>query len=206
LTLDVQPEVLISVEVAHFIYMQNQRLTATAGSQHSVAAISSAVMSRYFTSALDLSADGVREVIASMIGRLRRKLAENMSPDQASDLYELLSEPDQEAFARNLLASGRALTDATSVVRSGEFIDLVEPTALVGLCKARPELLSESLATSSVDGGGIAIAASVAQRLAGDVIRGLEDCANFLDAVNPAGSLTKRTKASLEYVNAQLDL
>jgi RNA polymerase subunit RPABC4/transcription elongation factor Spt4 len=204
---DVKMEALIASEIAHFVYMQNQRLAATSRGQHSVAALTSAVITRYYRAELDLSAEGLREAITGTMTAIRRRLAQNLRVGEGEDLYSELSDAHQEAFARNLLASGRSLTDAPTVVASGEFIDLVEPAALVRLFEMRPDLLAEALATSSHDGAvGVAIAESVARQLARDIARGLEDCADYLVVVNPSEPLSKKAKAALEYVRSKLEL
>ena len=142
---DVKPEVVVATEVAHFIYMQNQRLAGSHHGEHSVAAISAAIVTRYYGRSLDLSAEGLREEISEVTTNLRRRLAESLPPRSGEDLYESLSESDQEAFARNLLASGRPLTEATAVVASGEFIDLVEASALVRLFQFKPDSFRKTL-------------------------------------------------------------
>jgi ribosomal protein L40E len=203
---DVRPEALIAAEVAHTIYIQNQRLAAESGGQHSVAAISSAIIRASYRSQLDLSADGLRESINALVAGLRRKIAATLASGESSSLYDELSADDQAAFARNLLASGRQLVDAGELVDSGEFIDLLEPSALVRISAAHPELLIDRASTPDVGPIDASIAESLTRQLARDVTRGLEDCVDFLGAVNPSEGFARKAKASLEYIETKLDL
>ena len=128
---DVRPEALIAAEVAHYVYMLNQRLAASSNGHHSVSVIASAIMSNYYRDQLDLSPESLREAIGETISALRRRLAEGLMPGDPENFFNDLEEADQKAFAENLVASGRPLTEVERVVTSGEFIDFLDPAALV---------------------------------------------------------------------------
>ena len=187
-SLDTRIEVFVAAEIAQFVYTQNQRLSGTSPG-HSISNLTSCLLADYFDEALDISPEHVKSQIDEAFAALRRRLAENLGAADASQLYEQLSADQQAAFADNLIANGRALTEADEVIESGEFLDFIETDALVALFATRPELFAS--APGEPTSGGTALGEAVKgkfQRLVGS---SLEECSDYLNARSPSPAVTR---------------
>lgn len=201
--LDVRVEALLAAEIAHFIYTQNQRLVGVSPS-HSVSFLASSILAEYFDDQMDVSPERIREETFALFTALRRRIAEALSADLAAELYDLLDTGHQEAFATNLIAGGRTLAEADAVIASGEYLDFLEPAAIVSLFVQRPDVM---LSLPSGDGASTtALNLALESKVARSIATALEECSDYLDVVNPSPTLARRVRSSLEHLRTHLTL
>ncbi len=199
--LALRPEEAVATEAAQYLF--NLHVELQGRRAHSIGNLASLILLRIWGELLVATPEKVR----AAIGALFREIPDRLEPyPGAADFYAELNEHEQLELAEALVSSG-VLPKLSELISSGGFLAYVSPRVLAKYFRHSPErwfgaVFVESLPLES-EVGSVA-ARSIREQLVEVYGRCLEDCASYLRIRTEDRTITRRVRASLEYLEAKM--
>lgn len=207
----IRAEQLIAAEVAMYVFESYRRLSAPQyQGQHSLTNLEWGVLNKYFSDRLKESDDQLRDDLRQFFTTTQERLV-SLIGDQASEVYDELSDEQRRQLVENMLARGLDISKLGEMKLLGGFLRYVDAEAVVLMLRRWPEIFFDKGVWdepyASISGLSPQVVAALQKRTLSVYLNCLEDAAFFLryrtvDNIDPTG--TQRCRASLEYLQKKL--
>lgn len=199
--LGVQPEEVIAIEAAQYLY--NLRTDLIGRPAHSVGNIATQILAEVWGDQLATGPEKISELIQSLFKKIAERLEFNAD---AADFFDDLDQFEQRDLADRLISSG--LLDQLSELRtSGGYLQHCGPGVLAKFFSRKPDrwfgsVWNDHLADPKIVGD--AAAESSRQQMVGVYSRCMEDCAAYIRYHYTDPLIMARASASLRYLETRL--
>ena len=133
------PEQILAYEVAQYIFTLNQGLASKYPGVHSISNIATAILTKYWSERLDRSDAETARKTSDLIQRIKERLEATIG-DNGEDVYKSLNEKETERLIVEILNRKKDPADLKDMIKSGELVRYMSPTAILSTLKRYPQL------------------------------------------------------------------
>jgi len=203
-SLQVRPEHVVASELAHLKYAKNAGLAGGRyKAAHTLTAIESGILEKYWSDALSDSTENVQKDIFSMLDEIRAKLP-GIFQKEAEDVYSDLSEQDEMDMIKRMREMGEDISSISNLKSSGGFLMYISPETILSLLKSHTGLFFDGSVFNepykNIPDVADANLSAIQSEVRKTHINCFEDCVSFLGYTNPGQIIVRRARASYEFL------
>lgn len=189
----VSPEFLLSVEAAN--YFRSRYGEMVQSFTHSVSALSSLLLTDFWAEQTSATAEQLNSTLSAFF----EDIAERLTGSESATQFFKDLRPYEQQEIYGALFKARRTADASELIESGRFIDLMPRQYLVKFFEQYPDLWLERVfpvVLPRADQVGEERAKRYRERLLAQLARALADCADVVDSDDVSGTEKKRAELS----------